>query len=67
MALIDFGFKPLEVSLTIPYTAQLAIYSTALHIFKKWCYAQQDSSKWWEFTPVVSEIKIFTIDSIQGG
>jgi len=67
IALIDFGFKPLEVGLAILYIAQLAVYSTALHTLKEWCYAQQDSSKWREFTPVVSKIKVFTINSIQGG
>jgi cellular nucleic acid-binding protein len=67
MALIDFGFKPSDVGLAVPYTAQLAVYSAALHALKEWCYAQQDGSKWREFAPVVSEIKIFTVDGIQGG
>ena len=45
MALIDFGFKPLEISFAVLYTAQLAIYSAALYTLKEWCYTQQDSSK----------------------
>ena len=64
MALIDFGFKPLEIGFAILYTAQLAIYSAALHALKKWCYAQQNGSKWWEFVSVVSKIKVFTINGI---
>ena len=67
MALIDFRFKLLEVSFTILYTAQLAIYSVALYTLKEQCYAQQDGSKQREFALVVSEIKVFTINSIQGG
>ena len=66
IALIDFKFKPLEVGLAVPCTAQLAIYFAALHVLKEWCYAQQDSSKWREFAPVVSKIKVFTADGIQG-
>jgi len=64
MALIDFGFKLLKIGFAILYTAQLAIYSTALHALKEWCYTQQDGSKWWEFALVVSKIKVFTINSI---
>ena len=67
MALIDFGFKPLEINLAIPYTAQLAVYSVVLHALKEWCYTQQDSSKWREFAPVINKIKVFTVNSIQGG
>ena len=67
MALINFKFKPLEVSLAVPYIAQLAVYSAALHVLKEWYYAQQDSSKWREFAPVVNKIKVFTVDGIQGG
>ena len=36
-------------------------------MLKEWCYAQQDGSKWREFAPVVNKIKVFTINSIQGG
>ena len=67
MALIDFGFKPLEVGLAILYIAQLAIYSAVLHVLKEWYYAQQNGSKWREFAPVVNKIKVFTVDGIQGG
>ena len=67
MELIDFGFKPSEIGLAIPYTAQFAVYSAALYALKKWCYAQQNGSKWREFMPVVSKIRVFTVDSIQSG
>ena len=62
--LIDFRFKPLEISLTVPYIAQLTVYSAALYALKEWYYAQQDSSKWREFMLVVSKIKVFTINGI---
>ena len=64
IALIDFKFKLLEVGLAVPYTAQLAVYFAALYALKEWYYAQQDSSKWREFAPVINKIKVFTINSI---
>ena len=67
IVLIDFGFKLLEIGFAVLYIAQLAVYFTALHVFKKWCYTQQNGSKWREFAPVVNKIKVFTIDGIQGG
>ena len=67
IVLIDFGFKLLEVGFAILYIAQLAVYFTVLYTLKKWCYAQQNNSKWRKFALVVSEIKVFTINGIQGG
>ena len=67
MVLIDFGFKPLEIGFTILYTAQLAVYSIVLHMLKKWCYTQQNGSKWREFALVVSKIKVFIVNGIQSG
>ena len=64
MVLIDFGFKLLEVSLTVLYIAQLAVYFIVLYVLKEWYYTQQNGSKWREFVLVVSKIKVFTVDSI---
>ena len=64
ITLINFKFKPLEVSFAILYIAQLAIYFIVLHVLKEWYYTQQNSSKWREFALVVSKIKVFTVDGI---
>ena len=64
IVLIDFGFKPLEISFAVLYTAQLTIYFAALHMLKEWYYAQQDGSKWREFALVINKIKVFTINGI---